>query len=66
MKCPVVERAHQTLRNKLYRYFTYKKIYRFVNVSQHFVKAYNNTLHTAHDMETAAVRKNTYSRDGLE
>ena len=40
--------------NKLYRYFTYKKTYRFVNVLQEVVKAYNNTVHTAHVMVTAA------------
>ena len=55
MKCAVVERAHRTLRNKLYRYFTYKNTYRFVNVLQQFVKAYNNTVHTALGMAPAAV-----------
>jgi len=48
------ERSHSTLRIKLYKYFTYKNIYRFVNVLQQFVKAYN-TLHTAHGMATVAM-----------
>jgi len=55
VKCAVVERAHRTLRNKFYRYFIYKKTYRFVNVLQQFVKAHNNTVHTAHGMALAAV-----------
>ena len=54
VKCAFVERAHRTLRNKLYKYFTYKNTYRFVNVLQHFVKAYN-TIHTAHGMVPATV-----------
>ena len=55
VKCAVVERAHRTLRNKFYRYFIYKKTYRFVNVLQQFVKAHNNTVHTAHGMAAGAV-----------
>ena len=54
VKCAVVERAHQTLRNRLYRYFAYKNTYRFVNMIQQFVKAYN-TVHTADGMAPAAV-----------
>jgi hypothetical protein len=54
VKCAVVERAHRTLRNKLYRYFTYKNTYRFVNSLQQFVKAYN-TVHTAHGLAPSAV-----------
>ena len=56
-----MERAHRTLRNKLYRYFTYKNTYRFVNVLQQFAKAYYTVL-TAHGMAPAAV---TY-KDVLE
>ena len=54
VKCAVVERAHRTIRNKLYRYFTYKYTYRFVNVLQQFVNAYN-TVHTSLGMAPAAV-----------
>jgi len=50
----VVERAHRTLTKKLYRYYTYKNTYRFVNVLQQFVKAYN-TINTAHGVAPAAV-----------
>ena len=54
VKCAFGERAHRTLRNKLYRYFTYKNTYRFGYVLQQFVKAYN-TIRTAHRMAPAAV-----------
>jgi hypothetical protein len=54
LKCAVVERTHHTLRNKLYRYFTYKNAYRFVSVLQQCVKSYN-TVHTAHGMGPTAV-----------
>ena len=40
VKCAVAKRAYRTLRNKLYRYFTYKNTLRFVDVLQQFVKAY--------------------------
>jgi transposase InsO family protein len=54
VKCAVVERTRRTLRNKLYRYFTYMNTFRFVNVLQQFVKAYN-TVHTGHGMAAVAV-----------
>jgi len=66
LKCAVVERTHRTLRNNLYRYFTYKNIYRFVNVLQNFVKAYN-TVHTTHGMAPPVVTdKNVFEiRTGM-
>ena len=41
-----MERAHRTLRNKLYRYFIYKNTYIFVDVLPQFVKAYYDTVHS--------------------
>jgi transposase InsO family protein len=32
VKCSVVERAYRTIRNTLYKYFTYKNTYRFIDV----------------------------------
>ena len=55
MKCAVVERAHRSQRNNLYRYFTNKNTYRVIIVLQQFVKAYNNTVHREHDIAAAAV-----------
>ena len=55
MKCAVWERDHQTHRNNLYRYFTYKITYITVDVIQQFVKAYN-TVNTALGMAQDAVK----------
>ena len=54
VKCAVVERVHRTLRNKLYRYFTYKNTYRFVDVLPQFVKLYD-TVHSSNGMAPSAV-----------
>jgi hypothetical protein len=56
-------RAHRKQWNKLYRYFTYENTYRFVSVLQHFVKAYNSTVHTTHGMAPAAVTYKHSTRD---
>ena len=47
VKCAVVERAHRTLRNTLYRYFTNTNSYRFLEVLPQFVKAFNDTVLSA-------------------
>ena len=44
IKCSVIERAHRTIRDKLYKYFTFKNTYRYIDVLDKFVKAYNDTL----------------------
>jgi hypothetical protein len=46
VKCSVIETAHRTKRDKLYKSFTYKNTYRFVDVLQKFVKGYNATVHS--------------------
>jgi transposase InsO family protein len=45
IKCSFVERAHHTIRDKFYRYFTYKYTYRFIDVLQKFASGYNATVH---------------------
>jgi transposase InsO family protein len=42
VKCAVIERVHCTLRDKLYKYFTYKNTYKYIDVLPKFVKAYND------------------------
>jgi hypothetical protein len=46
VKCAVVERVHRTIRENLYKYFTHKKIFRYIDVLQKFVSAYNDTVHS--------------------
>ena len=47
VKCSVVERAQRTIREKLYRYFTYKNTHRYIHVLPQFVRAYNDTVYSA-------------------
>jgi hypothetical protein len=55
VKCAVIERAHRSLRDTLYKYFTYKNTHRYIDVLQDFVTGYNQTLHTATGMAPAQV-----------
>jgi len=55
VKCSVVERAHRTIGDKLYKYFTYENTYRFIDVLQHFVQGYNATVHSTTGMPPAGV-----------
>jgi hypothetical protein len=50
VNCSVVERAHLTIRDKLYKYFTYKNTYRFIDVLQPLVRGYNATVHSTTGM----------------
>jgi len=46
VKCSEVERAHRTIRDRLYKYFTYGNTYSYIDVLPEFVRAYNDTLHS--------------------
>ena len=46
MKCSVVERVQRNLRERFNKYFTFKISYRYIDVLQKFVRAYNDTVHT--------------------
>jgi len=55
VKCSIVERAQRTVRDKIYRYFTYTNSKRYVDVPQKFVDAYNDTVHSATGMVPSRV-----------
>jgi hypothetical protein len=55
VKFAVVERAHRTIRDKLYGYFSYKNTYRYIHVLQKFVDEYNHTVHNTTGMAPAEV-----------
>jgi len=38
-KCEVVKRAHRTIRDRLYKYFTYKNTFIYIDVFPKFVRA---------------------------
>ena len=50
MKCSVVERAHRTIRDRPFRYFTHIYTYRYIDVLPNVNKAYNGTVHTTTGM----------------
>jgi len=55
VKCSVEERAHRTIPDRLYKYFTYKNTYTYIDVLPKFVKAYNDTVHSATSMTPSRV-----------
>jgi len=58
VKYAVVERVNRTLRDKLYKYFTYKNTYRYIDFLPEFVKRYNATVHSTTGMPPNDVRDN--------
>ena len=55
VKAAVVERFIRTLKERMYRYFTYKNTYRYIDVLQKLITAYNKTRHSTIKMPPAAV-----------
>ena len=53
VKCTVIDCTHRTLRDKLYKYFTYKNTHRYIDVLQDIVTDYNHTVHNATGMAPA-------------
>lgn len=44
-KASLVERLIKTIKNKLYRIFTYRNSYKYIDILQEVVKSYNNSVH---------------------
>jgi len=55
VKCSIIERVIRTIREKVYKYFTARNTYRFVNVLPKIVKSYNNTVHRTIGMAPSQV-----------
>lgn len=55
IKAAIVERVNRTLKERIYRYFTYKKTHRYIEVLPKIVQAYNNAIHSSTKMTPAAV-----------
>jgi hypothetical protein len=55
VNCSVVERVNRTLRDKMFRYFSYKNTYSYLEIFPKFVQGYNATVHTTTRMEPAKV-----------
>jgi hypothetical protein len=62
IKAAVVERFNRTLETKMYKYFTRKNTYRYVDVLDTFVTAYNSSLHSTIGLTRSQVNpKNIYA-----
>jgi transposase InsO family protein len=57
VKASVAERVIKTIKTKIYRYFTFKQSYRYIDKLQSFAEGYNHTIHSTIDMEPAKVTK---------
>lgn len=57
-KASVSERVLKTIKTKIYRYFTYKQSYRYIDKLQSFADGYNKTKHMTIDMAPGDVTKN--------
>jgi len=55
LKYAVVERVHRTIRDRQYKYFTYKNTYRSIDVLPIFLNAYNNSVHSTTGMAQSRV-----------
>ena len=47
VKATIVEKFNRTLKTRKYRFFTYSKSYRYVDVLQDLVHPYNHTYHSS-------------------
>ena len=57
VKASVSERAINMIKTKIYRYFTYKQSYRYIDRIQDFAEGYNRTVHSTIDMPREDVTK---------
>ena len=51
----LVERFNRTLKTYMYRYFTHKQTYRYMEVLESLVDGYNRRVHSAHGMAPVSV-----------
>ena len=55
LKCAVVERVHRMNRDRVYKYFTHKNTYRYIDILPKFVRDYNDTVHSKIGTATSRV-----------
>jgi len=65
VKCSIFERAQRTVRDKIYKYFTYTNSNRYIDLLQKFVDTYD-TVHSATGMAHQELLIQTFSRYGRE
>ena len=57
-KASISERAIKTLKSKFFKYFTHMNTFRYIDVLQNFVDAYNMSVHSATGFKPIEVSKN--------
>lgn len=57
VKAAIVERFNRTLKERIWRYFTYSRSKRYIDVLAKIVQAYNNTKHSATRFRPCDVNK---------
>lgn len=61
IKASIVERFQRTLKGKMWRYFTYKNTYRYIDVLDNLVLSYNNSKHSSIQMCPSQVNSDNIS-----
>lgn len=61
-KASVVERFNRTLKNKLYRIFTYRNSYKYIDVLDKVLESYNNSIHRSIGMAPSKVTPLDHSK----
>jgi hypothetical protein len=56
--------VHRTIRDKLYKYFTYRDTYKYVDVLPKFVKAYNDSIHSTIGMAPKKLQTELFKEFG--
>lgn len=55
IKCSIIERFNRTLKSKMFKYFTSVKNYRYIDVLDKFLYAYNHSVHRSIKMRPVDV-----------
>lgn len=55
IKASIVERVQRTIKAKIFRYFTNRNTYRYIDVLSDLVRSYNNTMHSTIQMKPVDV-----------
>ena len=62
LKASIVERFNRTLKTRMWRYFTHKRSYRYIDVLSKLVHAYNNSYHRSIKIEPSKVNSKNENR----
>jgi hypothetical protein len=52
----MIERFNRTIKTKLYKYFPFKNLFRYVDVLARFVKGYNHSMHSTTGMPPVNIK----------